>query len=184
MTWADGRRGVCTRSHLWEGSDCCYLREDGKTCKPLGFIVKPSLMNQNPTNPKKNALRWVQRLDNFKDALSELQEALSLSRERNLTKLEKQGLIQAFEFTHELAWNVMKDYFEYQGATQLVSGSRDATREAFQRGLVQKGDIWMEMIKSRNLTSHTYHQQISEQIVNQIINLYGPEFEKFLVKML
>jgi len=65
--------------------------------------------------------------------------------------LEQQGLIKSFKFTHELAWNVMKDYFEYQGSTG-IAGSRDAIREAFRRGLVSDGEAWMATIGSRNLS--------------------------------
>lgn len=104
-------------------------------------------------------IRWVQRLDNFKAAFGQLISAVETARLRPLSDLEKQGVIQTFEFTHELAWNVLKDYFEYQGNTS-ITGSRDATREAFQKNLIQNGDVWMEMIKSRNLTSHTYNKRV------------------------
>jgi nucleotidyltransferase substrate binding protein (TIGR01987 family) len=88
-----------------------------------------------------------------------------------LTPLEQQGLIQAFEFTHELAWNVLKDYFYWQGNAS-ISGSQDASREAFSRGLVEDGEGWMAMIKSRNQTSHTYNQAIAETICEAIISRY------------
>ena len=82
-------------------------------------------------------VRWEQRLDNYGKALAQLQSAVALSQTRALSELEQQGLIQAFEFTHELAWNVMKDYFFDQGASQ-ITGSRDATRQAFSTGLVER----------------------------------------------
>lgn len=126
--------------------------------------------------------RWLQRLDNFKAALKQLLAAAELSEQRSLSELEKQGVIQAFEFTHELAWNVLKDYFEYQGNSS-INGSRDATREAFQKKLVLQGDTWMEMIKSRNLTSHTYNKKIADDIVDKIVNLYVPAFKEFEQKM-
>jgi hypothetical protein len=66
-------------------------------------------------------LRWQQRLMNYEKALSQLVAAVNLSKQRALSDLEKQGLIQVFEFTHELAWNVMKDYFLYQGNTSITS---------------------------------------------------------------
>jgi nucleotidyltransferase substrate binding protein (TIGR01987 family) len=74
---------------------------------------------------KAEDIRWKQRFSNYTNALEQLQEAVDLSCERELSMLEKQGLIQAFEYTHELAWNVMKDFLEYQG-NQNVKGSRDA----------------------------------------------------------
>lgn len=130
---------------------------------------------------KKN-LRWVERLQNFKSAFTQLQKAVELSQTKSLSDLEKQGVIQAFEFTHELAWNVLKDYFEYQGTTS-ITGSRDASREAFQKGLISSGDVWMEMIKSRNLTSHTYNLQIANEITNKALNEYFVAFSELLDKM-
>lgn len=120
-------------------------------------------------------IRWLQRFEHFQQALLQLKEAFEIEAKRPFTKLEKQGLIQAFEFTHELGWNVLKDYLEYNGHQGLI-GSRDTCREAFKRGLLKNGDAWMEMIKSRNQTSHTYNQKTSEDIVEKIKKLYFPEF--------
>ena len=127
-------------------------------------------------------IRWVQRLSNYEMALESLASAVKLSEERLLTDLEKQGLIQAFEFTHELAWNVMKDYFSYQG-TQNITGSRDATREAYSKNLIEDGDGWMAMIQSRNKTSHTYNKVVADEIVNAILNTYFVLFVAFLHKL-
>ncbi len=127
-------------------------------------------------------IRWIQRLDNFKAALKQLSAGIDISRSRLLSDLEKQGLIQVFEFTHELAWNVMKDFFADQGNSD-IHGSRDAVREAFQKNLITQGDSWMEMIQSRNLTSHTYNKKVVDDIVDKIIKLYQPDFKEFEVKM-
>ena len=127
-------------------------------------------------------IRWKQRLNNFSPAFSQLKAAVELSETRELTDLEKQGIIQAFEFTHELAWNVMKDYFDYQGGNQ-ITGSRDATREAFNKGLIKDGDQWMEMLKSRNQTSHTYNKNIANDIVDKIKKYYFSLFSDFFQKM-
>jgi len=105
-----------------------------------------------------------------------------LFKERPLSDLEKQGLIQAFEFTHELAWNVMKDFAAYQGNYEMY-GSRDASREAFKQGLIKDGHIWMEMIKSRNKSSHTYNESTSEEIVADVVNHYINAFMEFKAKM-
>ena len=127
-------------------------------------------------------VRWKQRLQNYGIALAQLEQAVKLGSSRTLSDLEKQGLIQAFEFTHELAWNLLKDYFDYQGTTG-ITGSRDATREAFNKGLVSDGDIWMEMIKSRNQTSHTYNRKVADDIVKKVLSEYFPQFEALKVKM-
>jgi nucleotidyltransferase substrate binding protein (TIGR01987 family) len=91
-------------------------------------------------------IRWIQRLNHFNKAFSQLKEAVELARQRLLSKLEEQGLIQSFEYTHELAWNTLKDFFEGRGARNLY-GSKDATREAFKRGLIENGEAWMDVIE-------------------------------------
>lgn len=123
-------------------------------------------------------VRWQQRFKHFQKALLQLTKGVELSRQRQLSDIEQQGLIKAFEFTHELAWNVMKDYFEYQGTTSIM-GSRDATRQAFQRNLIIDGEGWMEMIKSRNMTSHTYNQDIADEISAKVISEYFQLFQEF-----
>jgi nucleotidyltransferase substrate binding protein (TIGR01987 family) len=123
-------------------------------------------------------IRREQRFSNFNKALLKLSEAVLLNKERELSELEKQGLIQVFEFTHELAWKVMQDYLIFQGYTE-IRGSRDATREAFRIELVADGDNWMEMIKKRNLTSHTYNEEVSEEIYQNIIEDFHPLFIEF-----
>ena len=85
-------------------------------------------------------VRWKQRFVNFKKALAQLEDAVILSKQRELSRLEKQGVIQAFEFTHELAWNVLKDYLEDQGE-QNIRGSKDATRYAFRVSLITDGEL-------------------------------------------
>jgi len=106
-----------------------------------------------------------------------LRKALELSRERPLSELEQQGLIQGFEFTHELAWNVLKDYLEAKGISGLV-GSRDAARSAFRNGLIEDGETWMEMVKARNLSSHAYDAKIADTISTDICARFGPAFER------
>jgi len=132
---------------------------------------------------KAEDIRWKQRFSNYTSAFEQLQEAVELSQERELSMLEKQGLIQAFEYTHELAWNVMKDFLEYQG-NQNVKGSRDAIREAFKVALIEDGETWMETIQTRNATSHGYDKEMAEEVVNTIINDYMEIFSKFEKEML
>ncbi len=117
-------------------------------------------------------IRWKQRLHNFSKALRQLTKFIEKG---ELNELEQLGLIQSFEYTYELAWNTIKDLFEEQGQTDIL-GSRDAFRLAFKRGLIENGDTWMEMITSRRLTSHTYSEDIAEEIANSITTEYYPEF--------
>lgn len=120
-------------------------------------------------------MRWRQRFDNFSKALQTLSEAVELGQQRPLSKLEKQGLIQGFEFTHELGWNVLKDYLESKGYTGLI-GSRDATRTAFKNALIADGQAWMDMIKARNESSHTYNLDVAERIAQEIVTRFYPAF--------
>ncbi|MEI8096329.1 MAG: nucleotidyltransferase substrate binding protein [Spirochaetales bacterium] len=118
-------------------------------------------------------IRWKQRLANYKRACANLAAAVKLARQRPLSELEVQGLIQSFEFTHELAWNVMKDWFDDQGTVGLT-GSKDATREAFSKGLITDGQTWMDMVKSRNLSSHTDNSETAEDLRQSILSRYAP----------
>jgi nucleotidyltransferase substrate binding protein (TIGR01987 family) len=130
-------------------------------------------------------VRWNQRFQNYRQAFARLTEAVELSRQRALTDLEKQGLVQAFEFTHEMAWNVLKDYLEVQGFGDIV-GSRGATRQAFKDGLIADGETWMDMIKARNQTSHTYNLDVAEGIVHHVLGRFHPAFlamEKHFAKL-
>ena len=127
-------------------------------------------------------IRWRQRFANYRKALLQLQGAVALSNQRPLSPLEKQGVIQAFEFTHELAWNLLKDFLQDQGNPN-VKGSKDATREAFKVELIQDGEQWMAMIQSRNISSHTYDERTAEQLVNAIIHDYYPLFVALEIEM-
>jgi nucleotidyltransferase substrate binding protein (TIGR01987 family) len=124
-------------------------------------------------------IRWIQRFNNYLKALAQLTKFIEKGA---LNELEKQGLIQCFEYTYELAWNTLKDYFEAQGDTN-ITGSRDAFRLAFRRGLIEDGEIWMDMIKSRTLTTHTYNEDVAEEIADAIAKNYYSEFVTFSAKL-
>ena len=140
----------------------------------------PLLTAMNPSMT--DDIRWQQRLASYQRALAQLEAAVTLSQSRPLSELEQQGLIQAFEFTHELAWNVMKDYFVFQGDTS-INGSRDATRAAFAVQLIEDGQGWMEMIKSRIQSSHTYNRATADALVKVIVEQYATLFRAFAQRM-
>ena len=133
-------------------------------------------------------IRWEQRFSNYIKAVDKLSQSVKYIQENFneeeslddeiLDEMIKEGLIQRFEYTHELAWNVMKDYAEYQGNPN-IGGSRDASREAFQLKLVTNGHIWMDMITSRNKTSHTYNEETAQEIYSKILKEYYPAFIEF-----
>jgi nucleotidyltransferase substrate binding protein (TIGR01987 family) len=122
-------------------------------------------------------IRWHQRLNNFNKAFSQLEKAVGLD---EYSDLEREGLIQRFEYTYELAWNTIKDFLENQGYTD-ITGSKDAIRLAFKVGLIKEGDEWMKMVKSRALTSHTYDEETAEAIAEDIKEKYYHMF-KALIK--
>jgi len=128
---------------------------------------------------KQADVRWQQRFQNYQKALSQLRKFIEKG---ELNELEQQGLIKAFEYTYELAWKVMKDYYEDQGEIG-IQGSRDAIRLAFQRGLIEAGDEWMMMIKSWVASVHTYNQDLAEQIGQDIQTVYFSLFVQFEEKM-
>jgi len=121
-------------------------------------------------------VRWRQRFASFRKALSQLGKALEKYKLEGLNELEKQGLIQAFEYTFELAWNLLRDYLLYQGITE-IRGSRDAIKMAFKYGLIQDGETWLKMLSARNLTSHTYQEEIVKTLLEEIVKIYFTCFE-------
>src|SRR6056297_4132849 len=124
-------------------------------------------------------IRWKQPFANYKKALRQLDEILKIDQ---LSKIEEIALIKAFEFTYELAWNVIKDYYQYQGITD-IHGSRDAFRTAFKQGLIKDGETWMSMIESRIQTTHTYNESVASDIAGDIINSYYHRFKELETKL-
>jgi len=132
-------------------------------------------------------IRWMQRLDNYGKALARLRVAVKIVSARiynneDVDGLLREGLIQRFEYTQELAWKVMKDFAEYQGYTG-IRGSRDAFRKALEMGRISDRR-WMDTIEDRNLTSHNYDEDAAEEICETIVNVYYPLFDSFEKTML
>lgn len=138
-------------------------------------------------------IRWIQRFSNYNKALTKLNEAIAYVNHNFLDDVNpeekenlgyilndiiKQGLIQSFEYTHELAWKVMKDFLQDVGEVKMY-GSKDATKEAFAAELILDGDVWMGMIESRNKTSHTYNEETANEIFTKIMDEYHPAFIAF-----
>lgn len=132
-------------------------------------------------------IRWIQRFSNYRKALVKFNQAIEiismqLDLGEEVDELLEEGLIQRFEYTHELAWKVMKDYAEYQGYTD-IQGARDAFRKSLEMGIIDDAR-WMDSIKDRNLTSHNYDDQTAQSILSAIINVYALLFNAFEEKML
>ncbi len=107
---------------------------------------------------------WKRKFENFERAFLRLKEVID--RINTLTLLEKEGVVQRFEYVFELAWKVMKAYLEEQGFE--VKSPKNTMRVAFQVGLIDDGDIWMKALQIRNLTSHTYNEEILDEAISFI----------------
>jgi nucleotidyltransferase substrate binding protein (TIGR01987 family) len=125
-------------------------------------------------------IRWKQRFSNYGKALKQMERFVQ--KRDSLNELEEQGLIQAFEYTFELAWNTMKDFLENQGHEQIF-GSRSAIQESFRIGLIQDGSGWMELFAARNKTSHTYNEETAKEILQLIFLTAMPLFASFRSKI-
>ena len=119
-------------------------------------------------------IRWQQRFSNYQKALAQLERFIEPPA---LNEREQQGLIKAFEYSFELAWNTLRDLLRSQGNATLL-GSRDTLREAYRLGLIEQGETWMLMIQDRNLTSHTYNRATADAIADHITDRYLPCFRQ------
>jgi len=144
-----------------------------KRKKERNMEVKPDMITP----------RWELKLVNYQRALSRLAEVVNVSKTRSLSALERDGMIQRFEFTHELAWKLMMSFCKFQSPEVDLFGSKDSTRWAFEHGLLEDGEVWMNMIASRNETSHNYDEELAADVYANIANLYYPAMLAFYNKM-
>ena len=119
-------------------------------------------------------IRWKQRFQNYKKALATLQRSIESCDQKN--ELHRLGVIQAFEFTQELSWKVLKDFIEAQGGGDKIYGSKDSYRQAFNRDLISDGELWLDMIDSRNKCSYLYDEATATEIFEKVQNTYMPCF--------
>lgn len=118
-------------------------------------------------------VRWKQRLTNFNRAFALLREALA-NGPSALSALEKEGAIQRFECTFELAWKVLNDYLEAEGATVVPLPPRQVIKEAFAAKLLTDGQTWIDMLDQRNLLSHNYDERVFADAVNHVAQRFLP----------
>lgn len=128
-------------------------------------------------------IRWQYRFTNFSRAFSLLREALEDGLE-SLSELEREGVIQRFEYTFELAWNTLKDRLEYDGVAFATVTPRNVIREAYQARLIEDGETWIDMLTDRNLMSHTYDSERFEQLIRNIICRYLRILEKMYTRLI
>jgi nucleotidyltransferase substrate binding protein (TIGR01987 family) len=122
-------------------------------------------------------IRWQQRFEHFDRAVGLLSEALARGPSA-LNQLEKEGVIQRFEYTLELAWKTVKDYLEQSGLVLASVTPRQVIKEAFAARVIANGQTWIDMIDHRNLLSHTYTPANFEEAVEAIHGRYLPAFRQ------
>lgn len=120
-------------------------------------------------------LRWIERFENYQKAKENLTAAQEFVKKNGITNIAIMALVQAFEIAFELAWKTQKDYLEYNGIK--VTTPRETIKESFQNNIIQDGQIWIDMMESRNKTSHTYNVDFANQLANDILEKYIPQFE-------
>ena len=108
-------------------------------------------------------VRWQQRLYNYRRSVDNLREALEGTSARPATRLERQGIIKAFELCYELAWKTLQDYLQYQGYDDVV-GPKPVLRRAFAIGIIHNGELWSEMHRTRNEGAHIYSENLASEL--------------------
>jgi nucleotidyltransferase substrate binding protein (TIGR01987 family) len=124
-------------------------------------------------------VRWVPRLENFEKSVGVLGQVLEMPR---LDLFQKAGLIQFFEMSFELGWNLLKDYLEHQGETDVAT-PRSAIKKAFEIGLIADGRLWLKGLEDRNLTSHTYNEAVADRVIDLVRHIYFPLFQDLQHRM-
>lgn len=123
-------------------------------------------------------IRWKQRFQNFEKAYLLLERTLNIN---NPSEAEKGGLIQFYEMAFELAWKLMKDYLEEKGFT--LDSPRESIKQAFQSGMIEDGQDWMDALTDRNLTTHTYDEKTADKVVSSIRVSYFPILQRLYSKV-
>lgn len=120
----------------------------------------------------------LQKIENYHHAMVQLEEAVAVySRDRG-DSLYRDGLIQRFEFTVELAWKSLKEYLEDQGTVLSITSPRAVLKDAYAAGVIMDADVWDEIIRSRNVTSHVYDEKTAIEVADRVCNTYLPVLKK------
>jgi nucleotidyltransferase substrate binding protein (TIGR01987 family) len=122
-----------------------------------------------------NEIRWQERFENFKKAYKNFSDIAVMDTD-TLSDLEKEGFVQRFEYTYDLAWKTLKDYLLAQGFD--LNSPKTIFRQAFQNEIITDGEVWMEAVAKRNLTSHTYNAEVLNKTVAFLVDELFPALEK------
>ena len=132
-------------------------------------------MSQSP-GPEQTEIRWKQRFDNLNRALAQLQSALEAHQAMPENELILIALIKAYEFSFELSWKTLKDLLAWNGVDARLP--REVLKQAFATGLIDEGQIWIDMLEQRNLMAHTYDQARALQAAELITSHYWPQLQR------
>jgi nucleotidyltransferase substrate binding protein (TIGR01987 family) len=133
--------------------------------RQLNTVDAKSLKMQNAD------IRWEQRFGNYRKALAKLEQVAAGKDIASLSELEKEGMIQRFEYTFELAWKTLQDLLEYKGYRD-IAGPNPVLEQALNDGYIENEKGWRSMKKSREMTSHTYNSETAEDISEDIVAHY------------
>ena len=133
-------------------------------------------------------IRWKQRFNNFSKAYNLLKSVFEEKKREDLSLLEREGVVQRFEYTYELAWKTLKDYLEYNGNLNNIDISpRNIFKEAYSAKIIKNQESFIDMMLSRNLLSHTYDfikfTEIIEKIENEYLKILNELHNFFLERI-
>lgn len=120
----------------------------------------------------------LQKIENYHHALAQLAEAVQIYTADPGDALYRDGLIQRFEFTVELAWKSLKEYLEDQGAVLGITSPRGVLKEAYAAGVITDAETWNRIIEARNITSHVYDEKTAQTVADQIAREFLPVLQK------
>ncbi len=127
--------------------------------------------------------RWQQRFENFERAFNLLHQVFEQKKLEEFSDLEKEGIVQRFEYTFELAWKTLKDYLEHNGITLNQVTPRHTIKQGFAANIIEDGKIWINMLEQRNLMSHMYNAKKFEKAIVQIQEEFLPTLKKFYLDL-
>jgi nucleotidyltransferase substrate binding protein (TIGR01987 family) len=140
-------------------------------CRKTGLRRKNRILQSIPYMMEQKDIRWVQRFSNYKKALAKLAQVAGRANVNALSDLEKEGMIQRFEYTFELAWKTLQDLLEYKGYIDIV-GPNPVLEQSLKDGYISDEKLWRNMKRSRELTSHTYNSDTADEIAVNIVETY------------
>lgn len=128
--------------------------------------------------------RLIDRIKDFNNATSALEKACNMELINNYEDIIRDAIIQRYEFTFELAWKCLKNILEQEGVEFSLGSPKEALKNAFKYNLIDDGDIWLQMLDSRNQIAHLYDEEKAKAIENNIRNIYLKEIIKLKNKII